>query len=432
MIGPGGAGGEGGSVGLPGDPGAGGGADEESPDAGGPGQGYPGYPGSQGGQQQGPGGGYPGFQGGGGQGGSVGLPGFGRGGSSPRQSQKPRGSRIDITRYDEFVTIVVTVADDTDSFFETHVTPYVSQMRGQMDMQSGQFRLGDYGQSLKLLLDSRQGVFPQGALPRPLDASRGPRPWPASQRVSWLREILPYLGDDRWLDLHGAIDPTKSWRDPKNLRAGSVLVPQFLHPRSGHFYVKMPGINQYLAATHFVGMAGVGPDAPYYDKSDPRAGIFGFDRQTTVADIRDGVSNTIFVIQTDPNMAGPWIAGGGATVRGTSEQGDRDVGIPGRFVSPSHGGQDGVLVMMADGTVRFLSKGISPEVFRSLCTMAGNDTDAIGDLDAVAPRVNLPRRVIRAPSQPASPPASTTGAKGQKPPSKGEPEEEEEEEEEGL
>jgi hypothetical protein len=135
-------------------------------------------------------------------------------------------------------------------------------------------------------------------------------------------------------------------------------------------------------------MAGVGPDAAEYKKDDPRAGIFGYDRQTRKEDVKDGLSNTIFAIQTDPALAGPWIAGGGSTVRGTSEKGDRDVGFRGGFLSPNYGGKEGVWVLMADGSTRFLTKGVSPDIFKRLCTMAGGDD--VGDVEGIAPKVNLP------------------------------------------
>src|SRR5207247_709057 len=132
------------------------------------------------------------------------------------------------------------------------------------------------------------------------------------------------------------------------------------------------GVDGPMPVTHFVGMAGVGPDAPTLPKEDPRAGIFGYDRQIKVEDIKDGVSNTIYMIQTDPVTAGPWIAGGGATVRGTSTSG-ADIGVPGGFVSPNYNGKEGVWILMADGSTRFLTKSVSPEVFKDLCTINGGN-----------------------------------------------------------
>jgi hypothetical protein len=323
-----------------------------------------------------------------------GMPGFGTG-----QLPRTEWSTIEINRQEEFVTIIVTIVDKTDDFVDKRVAPEIAYLRGQMDMGSGRLRLPELAEAVKLFRSSTQDNFPRAALERRPDLSRGPRPWPPNERVSWLRELLPYLADDRYRELHFELDPEKSWRDPHNVKVGRVLVAPFLTPGSKPYYVKARGIDQQLAVTHFVGMAGIGPDAPYYPKSDPRAGILGYDRQTTLADVKDGLSHTILMIQTDPALAGPWIAGGGATVRGTSESG-RDVGQRGGFFSPTTGGKRGVFVIMGDGSTRFLSENISPDVFKALCTMAGGEKE-IGDLETIAP--------VADPGQPQGQPAPKPG-----------------------
>ena len=307
-------------------------------------------------------------------------------------------STITVVRQDEFLIVTATVIDKTDAFVDSRVTPQVIRLRAEMDMSSGRMRLGDMPSSMSLYLSRFQDVFPMGAYKRKPDLARGGRPWPASERVSFLCELLPFLGDDRYYELHDALKREKSWRDPENARIGRVAVPHFLNPSTGNYYTKVRGIDHQMAVTHFVGMAGIGPDAPYYDSKDPRAGVFGYDRQATKSDITDGVSYTILLIQNDPALAGPWIAGGGSTVRGTSLNGDRDVGHRGGFISTDHNGKPGVWIMMADGSIRFLSKNVDPQMFKAMCTMAGGDSDAIGDLSAAAPEVRLP--ATPRPSQP--------------------------------
>jgi hypothetical protein len=433
----------GGGFGFPGGPGAG--------YPGGPGAGYPGGPGA--GYPGGPGAGYPGAPGGaggpglvGGGGGSVGLPGAppdaggGRGGgggniglpgappgfggpSEPAAEEKPETSRIEIGKYEDIVTLVVTVIDKVDLIVEEQFAPRVADLRARIDLNNPRLRLGELASGITVLRSSRGDLFPMGALPRRPDPSRGLRPWPANERVSWMRELLPYLGDNSYNVIYGDLNPDKSWRDPDNAKAGRYLVAQFVNQSSGHYYTKVRGVNHQLAVTHFVGMAGVGPDAPYYPQSDPRAGIFGYDRETSVADIKDGLSNTIYMIQTDATVAGPWIAGGGATVRGTSERGD-DVGKRGGFLAPSYGGKQGTWIIMADGSVRYLTKDVSPEVFKALCTMAGGDQP--GGIDAIAPKVNFG---TVGESKPATPAASTPAKPEEKkpaaPPAKKPAEEEE-------
>ncbi len=296
------------------------------------------------------------------------------------------GSSIEFFRQDEFITVLMTVIDDTKSFGDVVVAPLVLRRRGEMDMRSGRFGLDTLSDAVRA---AAREAYARGTLDRPPSAERRYRPWPPDQRVSWMRELLPFLGDDRYRAVYDGIDPGLSWRDPKNARAGSVLVPHFLHPQGGRYYTRVRGVDWQQAVTHFVGMSGVGPDSPYYDINDPRAGIFGYNRRTRKENVKDGLSNTIVMIQTDPALVGPWIAGGGATIRGTSETG-ADVGEVGGFSSPPLGGKQGVYIIMADGSVRFLTKGVSPEVFKALSTMAGGDNP--GEIDKIAPKVDFPGR----------------------------------------
>jgi hypothetical protein len=396
--------GPGGAPGIPGGGAGGGGAGGFGPGGrGGPPPGYPGGPGGGGAGGFGPGGAPRPSGGGGGAGDGFGpggapmFPGGGNGGSGPTGPGVPGGqeeptrdsSTITVSRQDEFIIITATVLDKTEPFVDARVAPEVIRLRATMDMSSGRFRIADMPSAYSLYMSRYQDAFPMGAFPRKKDPARGGRPWPASERLSFFRELLPFLGDDRYYELYDSSKPEKSWRNPENTKIGRIAVPHFLNPSTGNYYTKVKGIDHQLAVTHFVGMAGVGPDAPYYDNNDPRRGIFGYDRQATKAEVTDGLSTTIMLIQNDPALAGPWIAGGGATVRGTSSNGDRDVGQRGGFMSTNHNGKEGVWVMMADGSIRFMTKNIDPQVFKALCTMAGGDSDAVGDLGAIAQEQRL-------------------------------------------
>ncbi len=136
-----------------------------------------------------------------------------------------------------------------------------------------------------------------------------------------------------------------------------------------------------VAATHFVGVAGVGMDAAEYPLGNAKAGAFGYDRETQPADVKDGLDKTILLLQVPAELKAPWLAGGGATVRGVSSGPD-----PVRpFVCIEQQGKHGTFAVMGDGKVRFIPETIDPNVFRSLCTMAGGEK--IDDLDKIAPVV---------------------------------------------
>jgi hypothetical protein len=122
--------------------------------------------------------------------------------------------------------------------------------------------------------------------------------------------------------------------------------------------------------TWYVGIAGVGTDAPTLPDGHPRAGIFGYERQTPLGGIKDGASNTLLLAET--GLAnGPWTAGGAATVRGLDPRRQPYIG-PGRQFGGLH--RAGVMTAMADGSVRLLRETIEPSVFEALSTVAGGET----------------------------------------------------------
>ena len=295
---------------------------------------------------------------------------------------------IYVQQADEYVQVGLALTQPTKPLVQT-LEEQLLYARGEMQLHSRGFRIHELARAGANYPNQHARAFPPGALTARDEAFGTRGNLPLEYRISFLRELLPYFDDDRYRQLYTQIDPAKPWHDPQNLKAARVLVPQFLHPAAPPYYgpAMAEGREVRLALTHFVGMAGVGPDAPFYRKDDPRAGIFGdpaYRPPTTLDDIRDGTSNTILMIQVDSRLAGPWIQGGGSTMRGTSLSGT-DVGRPYGFLAPPHNGQPGTFVVMADGSVRFLTRNISPEIFKALCTMAGGEN--LPALDSVAPRI---------------------------------------------
>jgi prepilin-type processing-associated H-X9-DG protein len=126
-----------------------------------------------------------------------------------------------------------------------------------------------------------------------------------------------------------------------------------------------------LEHTNYIGIAGLGLDAPSLPKSDPRAGVFGYERQTTLADIKDGVSQTLLLAETDRPIAS-WLSGGPATVRGLDPAIKPYLGSGRQFGGP-HPGIGGANVAMADGSVRWIRASIDPKVLEACSTIAGRE-----------------------------------------------------------
>jgi hypothetical protein len=203
---------------------------------------------------------------------------------------------------------------------------------------------------------------------------------PPEKRLSWLVEILPYLHQpgaaarplparfQKPKTVFTALDTTKAWDAVENRPAVNTVLPEFLCP--DHPETVLPGTP---GLTHYVGVAGIGPDAASLPADDPRAGFFGFDRRLTRKQLQEahgegktghgedplarGESRTLAVIETASGI-GPWAAGGLPTVRGLDPAQRPHTG-PGRPCGGLHRG--GFHVLFADATVWFLRDSIDPE-----------------------------------------------------------------------
>ncbi|MGE3807466.1 MAG: hypothetical protein AB7K24_22615, partial [Gemmataceae bacterium] len=204
-------------------------------------------------------------------------------------------------------------------------------------------------------------------------------------------DLLPFLGYDA---VHAQLDFEKSWREGDNLQAAMTLIPYFVDPNKDPStrYVHQPGLRNEVAATHYVGIAGVGLDAADFPNDPAHAdklGIWGYNRQTKVADLGTNLASTIFMIQVPTALRGPWLAGGGATVRGVP---DKDSIRP--FVARNHDGKPGTYALMADGSVRFIAADISDDVFKALAVVK----KPAGVSLPVLPEIPAPKKPDAAPA----------------------------------
>ncbi len=182
------------------------------------------------------------------------------------------------------------------------------------------------------------------------------------KRLSWMADILPFLEQAA---LFEQIDFEQGWDSEENQLAAQSHLQVYLNPG-------LPlDTNVEFGQTHYVGIAGVGKDAPTLPIGAEGVGIFGYNRVTRMRDILDGTSNTMAVSEVSESP-GAWAAGGKPTIRALVNKpyiGGKD-GFGGE--SP-----DGCNVLFADGSVRFISKNVDPELFEKLATMAGGEV--VGD-----------------------------------------------------
>ena len=197
-----------------------------------------------------------------------------------------------------------------------------------------------------------KGYFPTATWP---EASL-----PPERRLSWYATILPNFDISELL----TIDKTEPWDGSANVgiagtRIGVLTCPDGpIGPAGG------------LMPTPFIGIAGLGTDAPTLPKGHPRAGVFGYDRQTALPDITDGQAFTMVVAESG-RMMGSWLSGGPATVRGLDTTEQPYIGRDRQFGGLHQ--RSGAMVAFADGSVRFISDTVDPKIFEALSTIAGGE-----------------------------------------------------------
>jgi len=191
------------------------------------------------------------------------------------------------------------------------------------------------------------GSFPPGCV------GQGNTP---EERLSWMVELLPFVEQG---PLYKQIDLTKGHQD--NMQAAQTVIQVFRCPAGTE------AISDAL--THYIAVSGIGRNAAMQPAGTVGNGIFGYDRHTSFAMIKDGTSNTIALMETRTAL-GPWARGGATTVRGFDPS-DLPIHGEGR---PFGGHANRILAAMADGTVRTLSPSIDPNRLAGAITIAGGET----------------------------------------------------------
>ena len=203
--------------------------------------------------------------------------------------------------------------------------------------------------------------FPPGTMPNPA--------LPPEQRLSFQIVIVPYVESD---NLYSSLALKEAWDSERNISVMAQRTykryqcPSWLGPKGPDASFAATG---HLAITNYIGVAGVGADAAARPADAPGNGIFGYDRTVKKEDVKDGLENTLLLIETGREV-GPWIRGGPSTVRGVDVD-DAPLAGTDRPFGGTH--PKGFNVLLADASVRFTSNDISPAILAALATIAGGE-----------------------------------------------------------
>jgi hypothetical protein len=209
------------------------------------------------------------------------------------------------------------------------------------------------------------GAFPPGTF-----ANSGLMP---ERRLGWGADLAPYI----CTVVDPGIDRTKGWEVPPNRTLTYTVMAGVgisWKPQDSFNCVCCPAAPAVQRAARptplsYVGVAGLGADAPDLPAGHPRAGVFGYDRSTRLSDILDGSGQTMMLAEASTDL-GAWTAGGPTSVRGVDPAFRPHLG-KGRRFGGSHVG--GAYVAMADGSVKFVRESVDPKVFEAMSTIAGGE-----------------------------------------------------------
>jgi len=195
---------------------------------------------------------------------------------------------------------------------------------------------------------------------------------PVGQHVGYLVQLLPYIEQQGVADQFdielGTYDPANA--PPRALAISSFLCPSFPH---SHTDESQLGLTNYAGCHHHV-------EAPIDEEN---TGLLFLNSRVRYGDIYDGSSHTILIGEMLPSLRSlGWASGTRASLRNTSVISDMrvwnsereilddeiDKAFVGAFGSAHQGGAN---FGFADGSVRFLTQNIDPELYSNF----GNRSD---------------------------------------------------------
>ena len=182
-------------------------------------------------------------------------------------------------------------------------------------------------------------------------ASIGPDNVPRDRQFSWIVALLPFLEQQT---LYERLRLDLPWDHPLNAAVLQDPVPTLFCPSDPTTSTTQDGFprTSYVAITGSDMTTGVGG----------LRGVIGLDQGLSLQQIVDGTSSTLMVAEVTDG--GPWFAGGAGTARRIDDW-------IGNKVWSHH--PSGANVLLADGSVRFLSVHTDVQTLRHLATAQGSD-----------------------------------------------------------
>ena len=243
------------------------------------------------------------------------------------------------------------------------IPPAVQRAREAARRTTCQDHLRQLGRGL-LTANENLGMLPAGTVVR--------EGLPPEKRLSW------YVGSSAFF-LHQArlvMQMEQPWDSPANLKPMEAVPggPNLKTERKIDFrcfpLAHCPSASTFAPPgepelASYIGIAGLGSDAPRLPLASAKAGMWGYDRRTRLKDVGHELAETMLLAETSLDN-GPWTAGGPPSVRGILPAGPRLVGDGGQLGGLHPGGFNALFV---NGSARFLNQSIDAAVLTGMMTI---------------------------------------------------------------
>jgi prepilin-type N-terminal cleavage/methylation domain-containing protein/prepilin-type processing-associated H-X9-DG protein len=203
------------------------------------------------------------------------------------------------------------------------------------------------------------GTFPPGGIEHRwmINPSTGKRYGASGRQLAWSVFLLPYMEQET---LYRKIDMEKAFDATENAAAAAVVLSVYLCPST-------PGGKKLVSGRgpcHYGGVFGERITGP----NDPPKGVMLYDQRISIAEIRDGTSNTLAISEDSDFADGQWINGLNVF---DQAYGINQAPASENDIRSNHpGGANG---LFCDGSVRFLAEGMDLKTLAAICTRAGGE-----------------------------------------------------------
>lgn len=206
---------------------------------------------------------------------------------------------------------------------------------------------------------SALGSFPPGCIEPAFQKTGG-------RQFAWSALLLPFLEQQ---PLHDSINFSQPFYAEVNAEAGATVLSVYLCPTSRRSSPLVRG----LGASDYGGLYGEAiPPIPTNGTWNAANGMMLYDRAITIAEVRDGTSNTLVVSEDTTSNDGQWINGLNIfdqkyAINYTPD----DPRLWENEIRSDHPG--GAYGVFADGSVRFLNETMDLKILKAIITRAGGE-----------------------------------------------------------